>query len=84
MPRIGARDDMIGTDRYTVGEFAQVSGISAKALRFYDKVGLFRPATVEVGTRYRRYSLHQLQELGTILRLSRKVRQPVKTLVTVR
>lgn len=54
---------------YRIGEFAKVSGISAKALRFYDKIGLFRPAAVEPRTRYRRYLSQQLQELGTILTL---------------
>lgn len=69
MMSMGVRSEMTATGYYTIGEFAKASGISPKALRFYDKVGLFRPAAVESLTRYRRYLPDQLQELATILTL---------------
>ena len=41
--------------RYRIGAFAQVSGVSAKTLRFYDQVGLLRPTRVDPRTGYRFY-----------------------------
>jgi DNA-binding transcriptional MerR regulator len=55
--------------RYHIGEFAELGGVSAKTLRFYDKIGLLRPASVDPRTRYRLYSSHQLEELASILAL---------------
>src|SRR5262245_7045282 len=46
---------------YRIGEFASLSGISVKTLRFYDEIGLLRPAGVDVRTRYRRYAPSQLR-----------------------
>jgi DNA-binding transcriptional MerR regulator len=66
---MGSRSEMTASDYYSIGEFAKVSGVSPKTLRFYDRVGLFRPAAVECQSRYRRYLPQQLQELGTILAL---------------
>ena len=52
---------------YRIGEFAKLSGISAKALRFYDQIGLLRPATVDPCSRYRLYQPHQLEQIAAIL-----------------
>jgi len=54
---------------YHIGEFAELGGVSAKTLRFYDEIGLLRPATVDPRTRYRLYSPHQLEDLASILAL---------------
>ncbi|MBE0975558.1 MerR family DNA-binding transcriptional regulator, partial [Escherichia coli] len=40
----------------TVGEFALATGLSVKALRFYDERGLLAPADVDVDSGYRRYA----------------------------
>ncbi|MGW5646017.1 MerR family DNA-binding transcriptional regulator [Saccharopolyspora sp. NPDC003752] len=32
-----------------IGDFAQLTGLSAKALRLYDEQGLLKPAAVERG-----------------------------------
>jgi hypothetical protein len=32
---------------YRIGEFAKLSGLSPKALRFYDQIGLLQPARVD-------------------------------------
>jgi len=52
--------------RYRIGEFAALSGVSVKTLRFYDQIGLLQPATVDPRTRYRHYLPQQLQELASI------------------
>jgi len=57
------------TEQYRIGEFADLSGVSRKTLRFYDEIGLLRPASVDPRTGYRFYLPQQLEELATILAL---------------
>lgn len=57
------------TCQYRIGEFADLSGVSAKTLRFYDEIGLLRPASVDPRTGYRLYVPQQLEKLATILAL---------------
>ena len=54
---------------FTIGSFAQLAGVSAKALRKYDAMGLFRPVWVDTQSSYRYYSPAQLPELRRILGL---------------
>lgn len=54
---------------YHIGEFAKFCGVSAKTLRFYDEVGVLRPASVDPRTGYRRYLPQQLEQLASILAL---------------
>ena len=54
---------------FTVGAFARLAGVSAKLLRAYDELGLFRPAWVDPQTGYRFYTPAQLPELRRILAL---------------
>jgi len=56
-------------EQYRIGEFAELSGVSAKTLRFYDEIGLLRPASVDPRTGYRLYVSQQLEELAAILAL---------------
>jgi DNA-binding transcriptional MerR regulator len=51
---------------YKIGEFAELAGVSRKTLRFYDDIGLLRPASVNSRTGYRGYEPRQLQELAEI------------------
>ena len=51
---------------YKIGEFAELAGVSRKTLRFYDEIGLLRPASVNARTGYRGYEPRQLQELAAI------------------
>jgi DNA-binding transcriptional MerR regulator len=54
---------------YRIGEFSSLSGVTTKALRFYDEIGLFRPASVDARTGYRLYRPRQLADLASILAL---------------
>jgi len=54
---------------YHIGEFADLCGVSAKTLRFYDEVGVLRPASVDPHTGYRRYAPEQLEQMASILAL---------------
>jgi DNA-binding transcriptional MerR regulator len=55
--------------QYRIGEFADLGGVSAKTLRFYDEIGLLNPASVDPRTGYRFYLPNQLQELASIVAL---------------
>jgi DNA-binding transcriptional MerR regulator len=55
--------------QYRIGEFAELSGVSTKTLRYYEKIGLLRPAAVDARTRYRSYATAQLRDLSSILAL---------------
>ena len=44
----------------TIGEFARASGLTRKALRIYDDLGLLRPARTDPTTGYRHYAAGQL------------------------
>ncbi len=43
-------------ERMTIGEFAREAGLTAKALRLYDEMGLIEPAEVDPATGYRYYA----------------------------
>jgi DNA-binding transcriptional MerR regulator len=53
----------------SIGQFARASGLTAKALRHYDAVGLLTPAVVDTGNGYRRYSVDQLPTARLIRKL---------------
>jgi len=50
-----------------IGDFARLGKVSVRTLRFYDEIGLLRPAHVDTSTGYRRYSLEQVPLLNQIL-----------------
>ncbi|MBD3109148.1 MerR family transcriptional regulator [Bacillus sp. AGMB 02131] len=51
---------------YTIGEVSKLSNVSIKALRYYDKIGLFKPVHVDPETNYRYYKDSQLYHLDLI------------------
>lgn len=50
----------------TIGEFAQFSGLTVKALRFYDQTGLLPPARVHELNGYRYYAPEQLRTAAAV------------------
>ena len=54
---------------FRIGEFAQIAQVSGRQLRFYDQLGLLRPAHTDPQTGYRYYSIRQLPRLNGILAL---------------
>ncbi|MDJ0776164.1 MAG: GyrI-like domain-containing protein [Mastigocoleus sp. MO_167.B18] len=50
-----------------ISDFAQLSRVSPKALRLYDRMGLLKPIKVDSFTGYRYYSAVQLPRLNRIL-----------------
>ncbi|WP_078554084.1 MerR family transcriptional regulator [Bacillus alkalicellulosilyticus] len=56
------------SERYTVGTFAKMTGVTERTLRFYDRKGILVPsARNEQGHRlYTKDNLHQLQKIVTL------------------
>ena len=54
---------------FKIGEFSKLSHVTVKTLRYYDKIGLLKPAEVDRFTSYRYYSASQLPRLNRILAL---------------
>jgi DNA-binding transcriptional MerR regulator len=54
---------------FKIGEFSKLSQVTVKTLRYYDKIGLLRPAEVDRFTDYRYYSADPLPRLNRILAL---------------
>jgi DNA-binding transcriptional MerR regulator len=54
---------------FKIGDFSKLSRVSVIALRYYDELGLLKPAHVDRFTGYRYYSLDQLPRLNRILAL---------------
>lgn len=52
-----------------IGEFSTLARVSIKTLRYYDELGLLKPAQVDSGSGYRYYSADQLPRLYRILAL---------------
>jgi DNA-binding transcriptional MerR regulator len=52
-----------------IGRFSRLCGLTVKALRHYDDIGLLHPARVDETTGYRYYSRAQLADAGAIARL---------------
>ncbi len=58
-------------ERMTIGEFAVAAGLTPKALRLYDELGLLRPAQVDPTTGYRSYVPAQLERARLVAALRR-------------
>jgi DNA-binding transcriptional MerR regulator len=56
-------------DLMSIGEFARLSRLSAKALRLYDELGLLPPARVDPDSGYRRYAGGQLDSARLVASL---------------
>ncbi|MCU7820481.1 MerR family transcriptional regulator [Kitasatospora sp. DSM 101779] len=66
-----------GPELLTVGQLARRAGLTAKALRHYDRVGLLVPAVVDPGTGYRYYGVGQVAH-ARLVRLLRSVDVPLE------
>ena len=52
-----------------IGRFSRLTGLTVKALRHYDVIGLLRPAAVDPVTGYRSYALAQARDAEAVRRL---------------
>lgn len=63
----------------TIGQFAQLTGLTVKALRHYDAAGVLTPARVDETTGYRHYSPDQVRDAATVA-LLRSMEVPLPTI----
>lgn len=54
---------------FTVGQFSQLAQVSKRLLRYYDQIGLLKPAYTDKCTQRRYYHAEQLSDLNRILAL---------------
>ena len=54
-----------------IGELAKFFGISVKALRVYERMGLLAPAKTDDQNNYRYYTADQIKELDAVISLKR-------------
>jgi DNA-binding transcriptional MerR regulator len=76
---------MESTDTSTlmpIGRFSRLTGLTVKALRHYDELGLLRPAAVDPETGYRSYSSDQVARAEWI-RLLRRLEVPLDDIATI-
>lgn len=55
--------------KYKIGMFSKMNRVTIKALRYYDDIGLLKPAQIDDFTGYRYYTSEQLPRLHRILAL---------------
>jgi DNA-binding transcriptional MerR regulator len=65
-----------------IGRFARLTGLTVKALRHYDELGLLRPAAVDAETGYRSYAPAQVGRAEAI-RTLRLLELPLDDIATV-
>jgi effector-binding domain-containing protein len=65
----GKRTERKERSVFKIGDFSRLSQVTVKALRYYDELGLLKPAHVDRFTGYRYYSATQLPRLNRILAL---------------
>jgi DNA-binding transcriptional MerR regulator len=63
-------------DRLTIGQVARLSGLTTRALRHYDKLGVLRPAEVSDENAYRWYARDQV-ETARQVRVLRELEVPL-------
>lgn len=63
--------DVTTADLLPIGRFSRLTGLTVKALRHYDEVGLLRPAAVDPDSGYRLYAPAQAGRAEAIRRLRR-------------
>ena len=54
---------------FKIGEFSKLTQVSIRMLRYYDEIGILKPANVDSFTGYRMYSADQIPLLQKIILL---------------
>ncbi|MBB5913488.1 DNA-binding transcriptional MerR regulator [Nocardia transvalensis] len=70
------------TATVSIGEFARLTYLSVKTLRYYHEIELLEPAAIDPASGYRRYSTGQVEQAHLIRRL-RELNMPVPEIRTV-
>ncbi|WP_303396671.1 MerR family DNA-binding transcriptional regulator [Clostridium tyrobutyricum] len=49
-------------DRISITDLARLRNVTTETLRYYDRIGLFKPIYVDPNTKYRYYSILQYEK----------------------
>ena len=60
---------------YAIGEFSKITGLTVKALRFYDEQGVLAPSAIDAETGYRYYDENKI-ETARVIRELRNLEGP--------
>lgn len=63
----------------SIGQFAEATGLSVSAVRFYANRGVLRPADVDARSGYRRFAVAQVAD-GRLIRNLRQLEMPLPTI----
>jgi DNA-binding transcriptional MerR regulator len=75
-------ESLVHTQLMPIGRFSRLTGLTVKALRHYDELGLLRPAAVDPETGYRSYASAQAGRAEWI-RLLRRAELPLDEIATL-
>jgi DNA-binding transcriptional MerR regulator len=70
------------TQLMPIGRFSRLTGLTVKALRHYDELGLLRPASVDRDTGYRFYAAAQVP-IAEAIRMLRRLEVPLDDISTL-
>ena len=68
--------------RYTIGEISHITGVSKDTLRYYDRIGVFKPEYVDPENQYRYYTYSQFWYLD-IITCCRRLQIPLERVKAV-
>jgi DNA-binding transcriptional MerR regulator len=69
-------------DLLSIGRFSQLTGLTSKALRLYDRLNLLKPLVVDFASGYRYYSPEQIP-LARDIQLLRSLHMPLDEIATL-
>ena len=69
-------------DLVTIGRFSELTGLTIRALRLYDRIGVLHPALVNFSSGYRYYSLDQVA-MAKRIHLLRALDMPLEEIRTL-
>lgn len=64
---------------FSIGETAKINNLSVQALRYYDKMGLLKPAYVDPESNYRYYTISQFMYID-LIKYFKQIGAPLKEL----
>lgn len=68
--------------RYSIGEISHITGVSKDTLRYYDRIGVFKPEYVDPDNQYRYYTYSQFWYLD-IITCCRRLQIPLERVKSV-
>lgn len=68
--------------KLSIGEFAELTGVSIRTLHYYDEIGLLKPSSIDTNSGYRYYNEDSLDRMQEIL-FYRELDFPLKSISSI-